>query len=322
MSEYFEQVSIGDRFEFGNNWKKYLRGINQDKIIQAENSLKQAFGVNNLIGVKFLDVGSGSGLFSLAAKRLGANVVSFDFDPNSVECTKYLKNTYFQGDNEWDVLEGSILDSEFIYGLGKFDIVYSWGVLHHTGSMWKAIDNCCQLLNDNALFYLAIYNDSGLKSKVWRAVKSLYCKNKLLRPIILFLSFFALRVGWIFRGLIKLDINFRFREYGVNARGMSAFSDLVDWVGGYPYEVCRPEEIVSFMLGKCYYLTHLKTFSGGLDVMSLFFLVLIDWCETNRCVEFLACLLQRGFQMKTGLQAWLKPNNIEGQMAWAFMLIA
>jgi 2-polyprenyl-3-methyl-5-hydroxy-6-metoxy-1,4-benzoquinol methylase len=68
---------------------------------------------------------------------LGAKVYSFDFDSNSVECTQILKNKYHIENNSWRVDEGSVLDLDYLTKLGKFDIVYSWGVLHHTGKMWK-----------------------------------------------------------------------------------------------------------------------------------------------------------------------------------------
>src|ERR1044072_5239228 len=97
--------------------------------------------VDNLLGKKFLDVGSGSGLFSLAARRLGAQVHSFDYDPQSVACTGELRRRYFPDDLHWVVQQGSVLDQGYLASLGSFDVVYAWGVLHHTGAMWRALDN-------------------------------------------------------------------------------------------------------------------------------------------------------------------------------------
>src|SRR5262245_27430993 len=101
--------------------------------------------IDSLAGLSFLDIGSGSGLFSLAARRLGARVHSFDYDPQSVACAAELRRRYFPGDPQWVVEEGSALDADYLTRLGKFDIVYSWGVLHHTGRMWRSEEHTSEL---------------------------------------------------------------------------------------------------------------------------------------------------------------------------------
>src|ERR1035437_2015200 len=132
------EVSSGQRFEFGRNWARFLELLNDDRVRAAEESLLDMLGRKSLAGLRFLDAGSGSGLFSLAARRLGAQVYSFDFDPASVACTRELKRRYFPDDGAWIVEEGSVLDQNYLQRLGQFDVVYSWGVLHHTGAMWQA----------------------------------------------------------------------------------------------------------------------------------------------------------------------------------------
>ena len=140
-SAHAGEVSRGERFEFGKNWSRFLSLLNDERIAAAQNSLKHMLGVEDLRGKSFLDIGSGSGLFSLVARRLGARVHSFDYDPHSVACTKELRRRYFPGDAEWTVEGGSALDADYLKSLGEFDVVYSWGVLHHTGQMWQALDN-------------------------------------------------------------------------------------------------------------------------------------------------------------------------------------
>ncbi len=147
MTGYASEVTAGQRFEFGANWTRFLRLLNEDRIKQAEQSLRDMLGFDDLTDKRFLDIGSGSGLFSLAARRLGASVHSFDYDLQSVACTQELKHRYFPDDTAWVVDEASVLDREYLSRLGQFDVLYSWGVLHHTGAMWQALENVAPLVN-------------------------------------------------------------------------------------------------------------------------------------------------------------------------------
>ena len=134
-SNWRKEVLAGRRFKFGKNWKYFLQSLSEDKIIAAIKSMQEYLEIQNLDGKTFLDIGCGSGLMSLAARRLGAKVLSFDYDQNSVECTRFLKELYFKDDINWTIEEGSVLNKDYLRSIGKFDFVYSWGVLHHTGSM-------------------------------------------------------------------------------------------------------------------------------------------------------------------------------------------
>ena len=159
--QHEREIKSKTRFEFGKNWAAFLAHLSEERIAQAEESLREMLAVENLDGKTFLDIGSGSGLFSLAARRLGAKVFSFDFDSNSYACTKELKRRYFENDADWTIEQGSALDREYVESLGKFDIVYSWGVLHHTGEMWKGLENAELAVKDGGKFFVAIYNDTG-----------------------------------------------------------------------------------------------------------------------------------------------------------------
>src|SRR5437016_6038307 len=147
------EIESGSRFAFGENWARFLIVLDEDRIRLAEGSLREMLKVDHLRGKSFLDVGSGSGLFSLVARRLGATVRSFDYDQQSVACTQELKRRYFPGDADWIVEEGSILDNDYLASLGKYDIVYSWGVLHHTGAMWQALENVSHLVAPQGLLF-------------------------------------------------------------------------------------------------------------------------------------------------------------------------
>ena len=127
--QHKQQVKEGERFEFGKNWRSFLQTLTDEKISNAEASLKQMLNVDNLIGKTFLDIGCGSGLFSLAAHNLGAEVYSFDFDADSTNCARYLCEKYNKSEN-WIIKEASVLDDNFMQTLGKFDIVYSLSLIH------------------------------------------------------------------------------------------------------------------------------------------------------------------------------------------------
>src|SRR5205085_3586620 len=177
------EVSAGKRFEFGKNWSHFLSRLTPDRIALAEDSLRKFLAIDRLDGKTFVDVGSGSGLFSLAARRLGAQVRSFDFDTASVACTQELRRRYFPDDKNWIVEQGSVLDEAFLRSLGTFDVVYSWGVLHHTGAMWKALENVKPLSAVGGQLFVAIYNDQGKTTDDWARVKQRY--NALPRPLAL-----------------------------------------------------------------------------------------------------------------------------------------
>lgn len=274
MSEYKIEVDTGQRFDFGNNWQRFIKLLNEDCICMAENSLKQMLEVDDLIGKTFLDAGSGSGLFSLAARRLGARVHSFDYDPQSVACTAELKRRYFPDDSEWAVEEGSVLDQEYLGRLGTFDVVYSWGVLHHTGAMWSALENIAPLVLVGGRFFIAIYNDQGRASKMWLRIKQMYnFMPGALRWLVLAPAFLRLWGPMTVRDILLGRPFYTWRNYAeLGARGMSPWLDVVDWVGGYPFEVAKPEEIFSFYQDRGFLLKQLKTCAGGLGCNEFVFL--------------------------------------------------
>jgi 2-polyprenyl-3-methyl-5-hydroxy-6-metoxy-1,4-benzoquinol methylase len=255
-------VASGQRFQFGKNWSRFLEVLDDNRIEQAVLSLQTMLETDSLAGKSFLDIGSGSGLFSLAARRLGAKVHSFDFDPQSVACTAELKRRYFDGDSDWTVQTGSVLDKTYLESLGQFDIVYSWGVLHHTGDMWSALDNVDRNVAPGGRLFISLYNDKGRTSRLWRSIKKTYVSLPSHLRWMVLVPCYAYSWGLnSLRDLVLLRPFRSWREYS-KGRGMSAHRDMIDWVGGYPYEVSSPSQILSFYRSRGYELQALKTCSG------------------------------------------------------------
>ena len=263
-------------FAFGENWRRFLGLVDEPRIGEAVSALGRLLGPADLIGKRFLDAGSGSGLHSLAAHRLGATVVSFDVDPQSVACTEELRRRFSDGER-WSVTSGSLLDCEFLRSLGTFDIVYCWGVAHHSGDLWRAVENLVERVAEGGTLVLSIYNDQQYLSRTWRGVKRLY--HRLPRPVrpilvaaigtvrpakraLMTTLACALRVVTLRNPLVPL------RSWISDARqqrdrGMDWWTDLVDWVGGYPFEVATPEAVFRFVRDRGFVLVELKTCGGG-----------------------------------------------------------
>ncbi len=213
-------------FSFGENWQRYLKGFDDRKLEQAKASLVASFGGAELAGHSFLDLGCGSGIFSLAARRLGAKVTSVDIDPASVACAEHLRGA---GDPEWTIVRQSVLDPT---GLPSADRVYSWGVLHHTGAMWEAVDKALGLVAPGGMACIALYNWPN-RVETHMKLKRLYNRLPVVGRKLLTWAFGG-RV--LLRGLIVHHRNpiTHVRMYGENARGMSFWRDQADWLGDSP----------------------------------------------------------------------------------------
>jgi len=226
-------------FNFGDNWQKFSdNSLDNLKFEQASNSINQLIGYDKIKGSTFLDIGCGSGIFAIAASLAGAKkVVGIDISKQSILASTNNKKKLAEK-NTIDFLHKSIFDDD-IAKLGLFDIVYSWGVLHHTGKMWEAIDAASRLVDDNSLFVIAIYNKHW-SSRTWNLIKKFYnAAPTLIQKLMI----------WIFYAVIAIAklIVTRKNPFKKKKRGMNFYYDVIDWVGGYPYEYAEKDEIVQHM---------------------------------------------------------------------------
>jgi SAM-dependent methyltransferase len=234
-------------FSFGRNWQQFVeQHLNLERERIARNSITEFLEISDLRGRSFLDIGCGSGLFSLGAYRLGARpIMSIDIDPFSVRCCEELKNRAGNPDC-WNVRAGSILDAQFVSQLSKADVVYAWGSLHHTGDMWRAIQNTAAVVEKGGLLYLSIYNKvTGRKgSELWLRIKRLYNRSPKVGKSLLEILYF-LRYG-VLSQLAALRNPWAFSRRHAQRRGMSYWVDVRDWLGGYPYEFASAGEVFRF----------------------------------------------------------------------------
>lgn len=236
-------------FSFGRNWKRFIEYVANEQILnRAINSLRKYFGEDFDFSDKvFLDIGCGSGLFSVAALQLGCKrVISLDVDINSIEATKMVGEKFKpQNKENWQIFEGSILDSWLVDKLKKeLDnqniILYSWGVLHHTGNLKLAMQNAMNILSSGGggdkYAYIALYNKTEASSW-WLNKKMYYNQTNIVMKIFmvcfytLFLTFEDIRKG---RGWNMYDKD----------RGMYKITDVIDWLGGLPYEPIANDEVI------------------------------------------------------------------------------
>jgi len=233
------------RFGFGKNWEDYIkRHLNEERVDISRKHVLDFMNLQDLKGKTFLDIGCGSGLHSLAALRSGAErIFSFDYDSHSVQATKFAQK-YAGNPENWVVTQGSILDDEFVKTIEPADIVYSWGVLHHTGNMWKAMDNTAKLAKKGSLLYIALYDYEihvNPSADFWLDVKQKYNQSTWLG-----------KRGWewwyiwnfmLYKKLSNLpEVLARFMRYK-ESRGMAMYNDIKDWLGGWPMEFAKRPDV-------------------------------------------------------------------------------
>ena len=230
-------------FAFGKNWASYAALIDETAIEELQKGLLKLVPREGFQGSSFLDIGCGSGLHTLAAARLGVSrIMATDIDPDSIGTTKAVLSSH-KMDVPWQAEQISVFDLEPSCQ-GKFDIVYSWGVLHHTGDMWEATKRASALVAPNELFVFALYGATPMDA-FWQIEKRWYSRA----------SPFAQRLarGCYIAAYQVAHIRARqgsFRDFIANyrsSRGMDFYHNVHDWLGGYPYQTALAREVDSQM---------------------------------------------------------------------------
>lgn len=233
---------VSSHFSFGKNWSSYLSVVSDEHKTQAVQSLSQLITPEEISGKHFLDIGCGSGMSMLAALTLGAaEIKGIDIDPDSTRTAQELLDKQAAG-KKWSVENRSVFDLSPAKD-GTYDIVHSWGVLHHTGDMNAALKSAAALVTPGGLFVIALYRKTPL-CNFWRIEKRLYINAPALLQLAIRIIYKAIYLlGLVATGRHPVTY---IREYKGN-RGMNFDHDVHDWLGGYPYESIAPEEVESFM---------------------------------------------------------------------------
>jgi 2-polyprenyl-6-hydroxyphenyl methylase/3-demethylubiquinone-9 3-methyltransferase len=230
---------IRRRFAFGKNWQNYVQhALTPANIQHARHAFQQLYADIELQGKTFLDIGFGQGLALFFAREMGADVVGIDNDADNLVSCQHTA-AFFQ--NQLPAMQvASILDVEFVQEQrqnGQFDVVHAWGVLHHTGNMRQALYHTTRLVKQGGYLIVAIYNKHW-SSPIWKVIKQSYNHAPNIIQKLLISMFYPVIycAKWVVTGT----------DPKRKERGMDFFYDVVDWVGGYPYEYASVQSIQQF----------------------------------------------------------------------------
>src|ERR1044072_4860473 len=123
---------VAREFEFGT--REYFDSIEEYRYREYAPWMKEALAFDRYAGKRVLEIGCGTGTDLLQFERGGAHVTGIDLTPRSIEISRQRFEVYG--------LKGgfAIGDAESLaFPDESFDVVYSFGVLHHTPDTERAI---------------------------------------------------------------------------------------------------------------------------------------------------------------------------------------
>lgn len=237
------------QFDFGRNWSDFsANAATVERAAQARAHFRELMSGIELAGKSFLDIGFGQGFSLLSARSLGAVTVGCDINPKCGEALDRNRSLFPDVAGPIALHVGSILDDGTVAALRSadgaggagFDIVHSWGVLHHTGDLRRALANAGSLVRPGGHLVVAVYNRHW-SSLPWLGIKAVYVRSpEWVRRLMIGILY---PVIWLAKLAVTREDPKR------KERGMDFYYDVVDWVGGYPYEyatigeveeMCRP----------------------------------------------------------------------------------
>lgn len=170
-------------------------------------------------GKRVLDGGSGSGMVSVAFALMGADVTGVDITPKCVE------NGYKRAEH-YGVKCKFINESLVTLDLSNehFDIIYSWGVLHHTEDARQSFFSLARHLREGGEIIVAVY----LKTKIswfWNFARIFYQNAPTVFKTIF------LNIGSVFLNIVDLFRKIIFNKERYMMRGTNNKEILNDWFG-------------------------------------------------------------------------------------------
>lgn len=111
-----------------------------------------------ITGKKVLEIGCGMGLHTELMARAGAEVTALDISPKSVAATK--ARLALKGLTA-DVRE---VDAETLDIQNEYDLIWSWGVIHHSSRTGRVLRNLYGALKPGAQLRFMVYSLDGAEA--------------------------------------------------------------------------------------------------------------------------------------------------------------
>jgi SAM-dependent methyltransferase len=132
-------------------------------------------------GKRVLDAGSGNGRWTVGLLRLGCDVLAVDASSHALDRVSEAVREHAPGSlDRLETRAVDLLDLPADLAAERFDLVFSFGVLHHTGDTYAALRNVAALVRDGGVLFLYLY---GQQSVSGRSRAALELRRLALAPL-------------------------------------------------------------------------------------------------------------------------------------------